>query len=196
MGPAVSWHVTVRPVFVRSMSPASESTSRCFMMAGSDTGNGFASSLTESGSCASSRASRARRVGFAKAAKVRSRVASLYLTIELSVRTARWGCQAAASTIYEITAVPDICLGREGFQSARVIACLGQQPITEQGDLGEHGRRLGAYDPITLGQRQSGREWPHEAPVDEIPSRECGSGERNALTVNSSIDDHAGTIQH
>jgi hypothetical protein len=42
------------------------------MMAGSDTGNGRASSLTETESCAPSRASSARRVGSASAAKVRS----------------------------------------------------------------------------------------------------------------------------
>jgi hypothetical protein len=42
------------------------------MIAGSDTGNGRASSLTETESCSPSRASSARRVGSANAAKVRS----------------------------------------------------------------------------------------------------------------------------
>ena len=42
------------------------------MMAGSDTGNGRARSLTETQSCSPSRASSARRVGSAKAANVRS----------------------------------------------------------------------------------------------------------------------------
>ena len=72
MGAADKRHATVRPVFARVISPASHSTSRCFMMAGSDTGNGRASSLTETESCAPSRASSARRVGSASAAKVRS----------------------------------------------------------------------------------------------------------------------------
>jgi hypothetical protein len=45
------------------------------MIAGSDTGKGRASSLTEMPCSSSSRASRARRVGSARAAKVRSRVA-------------------------------------------------------------------------------------------------------------------------
>ena len=49
------------------------------MMAGSDTGNGRARSLTETEARSPSRASSARRVGSAKAAKVRSSV--LYLTI-------------------------------------------------------------------------------------------------------------------
>ena len=43
---AVSWQFTVRPVLLRVIRPASDSTSRCFMIAGSDTGNGRASSLT------------------------------------------------------------------------------------------------------------------------------------------------------
>ena len=42
------------------------------MIAGSDTGNGRASSLTDTEACSPSRASRARRVGSANAAKVRS----------------------------------------------------------------------------------------------------------------------------
>ena len=72
MGAADNRHATVRPVLARVISPASDSTSRCFMMAGSDTGNGRASSLTETESCSPSRASSARRVGSANAANVRS----------------------------------------------------------------------------------------------------------------------------
>ncbi len=69
---AFSLHVTVRPDFERVISPASVSTSMCFITAGSDMLNGFASSLTESPSDPSSRDSSARRVGSARAAKVRS----------------------------------------------------------------------------------------------------------------------------
>ena len=47
MGAALSWQVTVRPDLVRAIRPASDSTSRCFMMAGSETGKGRASSLTD-----------------------------------------------------------------------------------------------------------------------------------------------------
>lgn len=47
IGPALSWHATVRPVLVRVIRPASESTSRCFMIAGSDIVNGSASWLTD-----------------------------------------------------------------------------------------------------------------------------------------------------
>lgn len=72
MGAAVSWQATVRPVLDRVMSPASDSTSRCFMTAGSETGNGFASSLTDRLSLSLSRASSARRVGSARALNVRS----------------------------------------------------------------------------------------------------------------------------
>jgi hypothetical protein len=46
------------------------------MIAGSDTGNGRASSLTERFCCSPNRASSARRVGSASAAKVRSSDAS------------------------------------------------------------------------------------------------------------------------
>ena len=76
MGAAVSWQATVRPVLERVMSPASDSTSRCFMTAGSETGNGFASSLTDRLSLSLSRASSARRVGSARALNVRSSGAS------------------------------------------------------------------------------------------------------------------------
>ena len=44
----------------------------CFITAGSDMSNGFASSLIDSPSDASNRDSKARRVGSARAAKVRS----------------------------------------------------------------------------------------------------------------------------
>jgi hypothetical protein len=55
------------------------------MIAGSDTANGSASVVTDrSGSCAS-RASIARRVGSASAAKVRSSGAALSLTMWLSM---------------------------------------------------------------------------------------------------------------
>ena len=76
IGAAVSWQATVRPVLERVMSPASDSTSRCFMTAGSETGNGFANSLTDRLSLSLSRASSARRVGSARALNVRSSGAS------------------------------------------------------------------------------------------------------------------------
>jgi hypothetical protein len=72
IGAAVNRHATVRPVFVRLIRPASESTSRCFMIAGNDIANGCASALTERLGWSPSRASSARRVGSASAAKVRS----------------------------------------------------------------------------------------------------------------------------
>jgi hypothetical protein len=72
MGCAVSLQATVRPVFSRAIRPASDSTSRCFMIAGSDIANGCASSLTDRLACPPSRASRARLVGSERAAKVRS----------------------------------------------------------------------------------------------------------------------------
>ena len=76
IGSGVSSQATMRPVLVRLISPASDSTSRCFMTAGSDIGRGRASSLTEALIPLFKRASRARRVGSARAAKVRSRAAS------------------------------------------------------------------------------------------------------------------------
>lgn len=72
MGAAVNWQATVRPVFVREISPASDSTSRCFMTAGSDIANGRASSLIDTLSFSTNRVMISRRVGSASAAKVRS----------------------------------------------------------------------------------------------------------------------------
>jgi hypothetical protein len=51
------------------------------MIAGNDTSNGSAKALTDNPGCSASRASKARRVGSASAAKVRSRGAALNLTI-------------------------------------------------------------------------------------------------------------------
>jgi len=86
IGPAASRHATVRPVLLRVISPASDSTSRCFITAGSDIANGAASSLTDR-SCSDRRASNARRVGSDSAAKVRSSTTSLNLTMRLSIET-------------------------------------------------------------------------------------------------------------
>ena len=72
MTAALSSQVTVRPVLLRRIRPASSSTSRCFMIAGSDTGNGRASSLIDNRSLSLSRAISARRVGSASALKVAS----------------------------------------------------------------------------------------------------------------------------
>jgi len=76
IGFAVNRHATMRPVFDRAIRPASDSTSRCFMIAGNETGNGFANSLTDAVLRFPSCASNARRVGSASAAKVRSSAAS------------------------------------------------------------------------------------------------------------------------
>jgi hypothetical protein len=62
----------MRPLFSRATSPASASTSRCFITAGSDMENGLASWLTERSSLSERRARSARRVGSASAEKVRS----------------------------------------------------------------------------------------------------------------------------
>jgi hypothetical protein len=76
IGSGVSSQATIRPVLVRLIRPASDSTSRCFITAGSDIGNGRASSLTEALFPLFNRASSARLVGSARAAKVRSSMAS------------------------------------------------------------------------------------------------------------------------
>jgi hypothetical protein len=58
------------------------------MIAGSDTGNGAASSLTERSGCSASRITSARRVGSDSAAKVRSSEGSENLTIWFSIKGA------------------------------------------------------------------------------------------------------------
>jgi hypothetical protein len=85
MGAGVRRQITVRPDLVRATSPASERTSRCFMIAGSETENGAASVLTERSGCSASRVNKARRVGSASAAKVRSSGVPLNLTIRLRI---------------------------------------------------------------------------------------------------------------
>src|SRR5207302_7690279 len=64
--------------------PARRRTDRCFVTAGSDTVKGAASWDTEASPCAR-RATIARRVGSARAAKMESRPASEPLTIWLSM---------------------------------------------------------------------------------------------------------------
>ena len=75
IGAALSRQLTVRPVLLRVIRPASDSTSRCFITAGSDIENGRANSLTEKLERSQSRAMSARRVESESAAKVRSSVA-------------------------------------------------------------------------------------------------------------------------
>ena len=75
IGAALSRQLTVRPVLLRVIRPASDSTSRCFITAGSDIENGRASSLTEKLCRSLRRAMSARRVESESAAKVRSSVA-------------------------------------------------------------------------------------------------------------------------
>ncbi|MGF6903073.1 hypothetical protein P3T22_004359 [Paraburkholderia sp. GAS348] len=87
MGPADRRHATVRPVLLRVMRPASDSTSRCFITAGKDIAKGSASSLTDRSLSSDRRASNARRVGSDSAAKVRSSSISLNLTMRLSIET-------------------------------------------------------------------------------------------------------------
>ena len=72
IGAALSRQLTVRPVLLRVIRPASDSTSRCFMTAGSDIENGRANSLTEKLCRSLRRAMSARRVESESAAKVRS----------------------------------------------------------------------------------------------------------------------------
>lgn len=87
IGVASSRQATVRPVFERAMSPASASTPRCFMIAGSEIENGAASAVIEISGSSASRMTIARRVGSASAAKVRSSVSLLKLTIWFSIDT-------------------------------------------------------------------------------------------------------------
>ena len=47
MGAAFKRQETVRPALLRVTRPASDSTSRCFMIAGKETGKGRARSLTD-----------------------------------------------------------------------------------------------------------------------------------------------------
>ena len=75
MGAGVSSQATVRPLLLRATRPASDSTSRCFMIAGSETGNGSASALTDMPGRSAMCASSARRVGSESAEKVRSSAA-------------------------------------------------------------------------------------------------------------------------
>jgi len=71
IGAALSRQLTVRPVLLRVIRPASDNTSRCFITAGSDIENGRANSLTEKLCRSLSRAMSARRVESESAAKVR-----------------------------------------------------------------------------------------------------------------------------
>ena len=68
-GAAVRLQMTVRPVLVREIRAASVNTLRCFMIAGSDMGNGRARSLMDAFFRSLSWVMSARRVGSASAAK-------------------------------------------------------------------------------------------------------------------------------
>src|SRR4051812_33958438 len=86
-------------------------------------------------------------------------------------------------------------LWNERLEATYVISSLGQQPVPECRDFGEHRPRLGADDPVGLGQSQSNGERSYETTVDEVPRRKRGAGECDALAVDSGIYDHAGAVQ-
>lgn len=90
----------MRPALVRLTSPASDSTSRCFITAGSDIENGAASSLTESPGCCASRITSARRVASESAAKVRSSGATENFTMWLSILEAAIESSVAAGALF------------------------------------------------------------------------------------------------
>ena len=85
MGVASSAQATTRPVLLRLTSPASDSTLRCFISAGSDIASGAANSLTDKAFFALNRASKPRRVRSDSAPKTRSSRSSIYLTIWFSI---------------------------------------------------------------------------------------------------------------
>jgi hypothetical protein len=82
------------------------------------------------------------------------------------------------------------------FEMACVVARLSQEPFAERYQFGQARCRLGGDDSIGLRQRQRDRKWPHKPSVDEIPRSQGGAGERNALTVNRGVDQHARPIQN
>src|SRR5262245_2344400 len=143
IGSGVSSQATMRPVLVRLIRPASDSTSRCFITAGNDMGRGCASSLTEALSPLFRRASNARRVGSARAAKVRSRTASEYLTIRLSVMPTRAVCQASSETLgfqHVSDELGRFCKGRELLERALARGLVG----TEANELGAVAKAVAA----------------------------------------------------
>src|SRR6516165_719358 len=66
-------------------------------------------------------------------------------------------------------------------ETAQIFSGFGQQPVPKGCNLGESRCGLGADDPVRLGYRQSQGERPYEAPAEEIPSRQRGAGEPDAL---------------
>ena len=134
IGAADRRHATVRPVLVRVMRPASASTSRCFMTAGRDMANGSASLETDTSPLSDRRASSARRVGSASAAKVRSR--SCNLTMRLSV--GRWGGVSRVWFFCRFRGRRGLLRMRFGFFASALASALRCLPFTRRPCAGRH----------------------------------------------------------
>src|SRR5262249_41307005 len=87
-------------------------------------------------------------------------------------------------------------LSGECLEPACVFSRLSQEPSAEGGDFGKPGCRLGAHDPVILGQSQHEVKWSDQAPIDEVPSGKCSAGKGYPLAISGSVYHHARTIQH
>ena len=131
------------------------------MMAGSDTGNGRASSLTDTASCSPSRASRARRVGSANAANVRSSALILNHMVKYLVLDAQCqGRDAMRVSSGTLGVLPPPLWGGLGWGGSAVSAVAGAshyyphpQPLPTRAGLShmtEHAQRKASSHPARL----------------------------------------------
>lgn len=155
IGPADRRHATVRPVLLRVMRPASDSTSRCFITAGNDIANGSASSLTDRSLSSERRASNARRVGSDSAAKVRSSTTSLNLTMRLSIETREEMSRTGASFSQSAQEEAKGALQKKIRGASQIRPCNtprqgGEQPTTRSSKAAEKTRSALALQQIAL----------------------------------------------
>src|SRR5215467_9891118 len=93
-----------------------------------------------------------------------------------------------------LSARPALRLSSKCLEPATVLRGLSQQPSAEGGNFGKPGCRLGAHDPVILGQSQREIKWPDQAPVDQVPSSKCSAGKGDTLAIDGCIYHHARPI--
>src|SRR5262245_2072695 len=73
---------------------------------------------------------------------------------------------------------------------------FSEKPLAERHDFRQPGRGLRADDPVPIGNGHRGIERTYKPAADQIPCGKRGACERDALTVDCSVDRHACLVEN
>src|SRR6266540_4853660 len=76
-----------------------------------------------------------------------------------------------------------------------ILRGFSQEPLTERDDLWQPGHRLGADDPVRVGNGHRDIERTHKPAADQIPCGKRRAREGDPLAVDRGIDRHACLVE-